>query len=381
MLTIPAGLLAGALALLHLATCLAVGLRLRKAACDPPVPAQRPPVTLLRPVCGIENAIEETLRSGFELDYADYEIVFCAASEVDPVLPLLRRLIAEHPHVEARILIGDERTSPNPKLDNAAKGWRAAKWDFVLMADSNIRLPRDYIERLLARWHEGMGLVSAPGIGSDPEGFAGELECAFLDTHQARWLYAAEILGSGYAQGKTLLMRRSDLEEAGGFAALSEEIAEDSAARKAMLRIGKDVRLAFMNVPHPVGRRRFAEVWSRQTRWARLRRAAFPGHYSSEILTGVLPPLALLALLGLHPGWLVAFLALWYGAEAGLARAAGWPLSWRSPLAWAMRDALLPAIWIAGWVRGRYVWRGNAVDMANRRIEARGGGAVKNAGG
>jgi ceramide glucosyltransferase len=369
MLIIAAALLLGLLTALHLATCLAVAARLHRARRISPAPTERPPVTLLRPVCGLENAIEETLRSGFALDYPDYEIIFCAPAPDDPALPLVHRLVTEHPHVAARVLVGEERMSPNPKLNNVAKGWRAARHDFILMADSNVVLPPDYLDRLLARWHGGMGLVSAPAIGTSPQGWAGEIECAFLDTHQARFLYAAEILGSGYAQGKTLLMRRSDLDRAGGFATLASEIAEDSAARNAMLRIGKDVRLAFMNVPHPVGRRSLAEVWSRQLRWARLRRAAYPGHYALEILTGILPPLVLAATAGLAPASILAFVALWYGAEAALARSAGWPLSRRSPIAWAIRDALLPAIWIAGWTRGRYVWRGNTVDVATRTME------------
>jgi ceramide glucosyltransferase len=372
MLILAATSLLGLLTLLHVVTCVAVGYRLRKARHTRAEPTERPPITLLRPVCGLEHAIEETLRSGFALDYPDYEIIFCAPTPDDSVLPLVRRLMAEHPHVEARLLLGDERISPNPKLNNVAKGWRAAQHDFVLMADSNIDLPRDYIDRLLARWHPQMGLVSAPAIGVAPENLGGEIECAFLGTHQARWLYAAEILGSGYAQGKSLLMRRSDLDRAGGFEVLAEEIAEDSAARKAMLRIGKEVRLAFFEVPHPVGSRSFAEVWSRQVRWARLRRAAFPGHYALEILTGILPPLLLLALLigaGLHPAWMIAFLALWYGCEAALSALAGWRLRPRSLLAFMMRDAMLPAIWIAGWTRGRYVWRGNTVDVASRRLQ------------
>jgi ceramide glucosyltransferase len=370
MLMIAASIALAVVTALHLVTCAAVALRLR-AARTPVTAADRPPITLLRPVCGLENFIEETLKTSFDLDYPDYEIIFCAPSPDDPVIPLVRRLMAGHPDIEARLLIGEERISPNPKLNNLAKGWRAARHDFILMADSNIMLAPDYIDRLLARWHQEMGLVSAPAIGDAPKGFSGELECAFLNTHQARWLYAAEILGQGYAQGKTMLMRRSDLDRAGGFEALASEIAEDAAARKAMLRLGKDVRLAFFNVPHPVGRRDFREVWGRQVRWARLRRSAFPRHFASEILTGILPPLILLGILAavpLHPAWAIPFIGLWYGAEAALAATARWRLSWTSPLAWLARDLLLPMIWFAGWTRGSYVWRGNTVDVAARRL-------------
>lgn len=358
------------LTMLHLATCLAVALRLRAARASV-VLTEHPPITLLRPVCGLENFIEDTLRTSFHIDYPDYEIIFCAPSADDSAIPLVRRLMAEHPAIAARLLIGDERISPNPKLNNLAKGWRAAQHDFVLMADSNIMLAPDYIDRLLARWKPNMGLVSAPAIGDAPHGLSGEIECAFLNTHQARWLYAAEILGQGYAQGKSMLMRRSDLVRAGGYQVLASEIAEDAAARKAMLRLGKEVRLAFLNVPHPVGRRSFSEVWGRQVRWARLRRSAFPAHFGSEILTGILPPLALLAILTtgpLHPASMFPFIGLWYGAEAALAATARWRLAWTSPVAWLARDLLLPVIWLTGWTRGAYVWRGNKVDVATRQM-------------
>src|SRR5215471_18265453 len=83
-------------------------------------------VSIVRPVCGIENFGEATLRSGFELDYPNYELILCAATANDPVVPLVRQLIAEYPEVPAQLLIGNESISDNPKLNNVCKGWRAA---------------------------------------------------------------------------------------------------------------------------------------------------------------------------------------------------------------------------------------------------------------
>src|SRR5262249_32208002 len=119
-------------------------------------------VSLVRPVCGMENHVEETLRSAFHLDYPRYEIIFCVATANDDAVPLVRRLIAVHPHVPARLLIGDETISDNPKLNNVCKGWRAAAYDWIVMADSNVLMPRDYIERLLAAWRADTGVVSSP---------------------------------------------------------------------------------------------------------------------------------------------------------------------------------------------------------------------------
>lgn len=366
MLDALAALALGALLLVHLATCAAVALRWRRARAAPVSPSARPPVTIVRAVCGLEHGLEECLASTFALAWPQVEIVFCAADPADPAVPLVERLLAAHPGANARLLVGGERRTANPKLDNVEKGWHAACHDLVVLADGNIRLPADYVARLHAGFDEATGLVSACAVGTDPRSLAGELECAVLNTHQARFLHAADMLGLGFAQGKTLMMRRCDIARAGGFEVLGAEIAEDSAATKAISRLGLRVRILPVETPHPVGPRRLREVWGRQVRWARLRRAAFPLPFALEIASGALVPLVLAA--ALLPLIAVPALAVvWVAAEIGLARAVGWPLSWRMPLLILARDLLLmPAVWIAGLAGSRYDWRGNAVDVSVR---------------
>ena len=237
--------------------------------------SQLPPVSLVRPLCGIDNYAADTLSSTFALDYPRYEILFCVASAKDPVVPLVERLIADHAGVQARLLIGDERISTNPKLNNVLKGWAAAAHDWIILADSNVLMPPNYIQRLFASWRDDTGLVASPPVGCRPDGFWAELECAFLNTYQARWQYAADAAGSGFAQGKTMLWRRADLDRVGGIAALAREVAEDAAATKIVRGAGLKVRLVDRPFAQPLGRRTAAEVWNRQLRWARLRRASF----------------------------------------------------------------------------------------------------------
>ena len=319
----------------------------------------------------MENHIEQTLRSAFDLDYPRYEIIFCAASPNDSAVPLVRHLIATHPHVPARLLIGNEAISENPKLNNVCKGWRAAAYDWVVMADSNVLMPGDYIERLLAAWRPDTGVVSSPPIGGRPDGFWAELECAFLNTYQVRWQYAAAAIGFGFAQGKSMLYRRSQIENAGGIRLLAAEPAEDAATTKVVRSLGLRVRLVDAPFEQPLGHRSAAEVWARQLRWARLRQASFKRYYALEILVGSVAPLAacayVLAALGLPLGSLIALAAIWYGAEAALAYAAGWYLSARSPAAWILRDLLLPLLWIGGWLGRGFVWRGNQMRAAKSR--------------
>ena len=240
-------------------------------------------------------------------------------------------------------------------------------------------MPRDYIQRLMARWRADTGIVCAPPIGARPETFAAEIECAFLNTYQARWQYAAETVGYGFAQGKTMLWRRAVLEAGGGVEALGAEIAEDAAATKLVHRAGLRAHLVSHPFQQPLGRRRWRDVWARQVRWARLRRATFAPYYAPELLTTSLFTVAAAAIAA--PEWgvdapLAAILAalVWYGEEAALARVAGWPLKWSSALAWIARDLTLPWLWIQGWNRDQFVWRGNVMSVDDDALATDGPG-------
>jgi ceramide glucosyltransferase len=341
----------------------------------PTPPAKSPAVSIVRPVCGIDNFLEQTLASTFDLDYPDYEIVFCVAQARDPAIPVIEQLMAAHPAAKVRLLIGDERISANPKLNNCFKGWNAAAHPWIVLADSNVMMPRDYLTRLMDAWREDTGLVCSPPAGSCPQGFWAEIECAFLNTHQARWQYVADTLGMGFAQGKTMLWRRDILERAGDLRLLGREAAEDAASTKVIRAAGLRVRLPDAPFAQPLGRRGAAEVWRRQVRWAQLRRSSFPQVYAPEIFSGGLWPLLATgiaaALLQWPVGVAVAVAAvLWYGAEMLLARAAGWPLTLAYPIYGITRDLMLPVLWVNGWLGSDFVWRGNPMtSTASAAVE------------
>lgn len=327
------------------------------------------PVSLIRPVCGLEPFSEETLRSGFDLAYRDYELVFCVADRHDPVVPLIERLMREHPERPARLLFGDVRISDNPKLNNCVKGWDAARHEWVVLADSNVLMPADYLQRLQSAWTEEAGLVCSTPIGARPLTFAAEVECAFLNTLQARWQYAAAALGLGFAQGKSMLWHKPFLEARGGIRALAAETAEDAAATKLVRAAGRQVHLVPLPFEQPLGLRSLSEVWARQLRWARLRRVTFPLFFAPEIGIAPLLPFAIAAVLtqdAIVLGALIVTTLAWYGAELALARRAGWHRSWRTLPAFLVRDALLPLIWLAAWAQSAIVWRGNAMDIRTR---------------
>lgn len=329
------------------------------------------PVSIVRPVCGIETFSEETLRSGFRLDYPAYEMIFCVADRDDPIIPLAERLMREHPEIPSRLLVGEDLVSDNPKLNNCVKGWDEARHDWIVMADSNLVMPPDYLQRLLASWRPDTGLVCSTPAGSRPEGFWAEVECAFLNTLQARWQYAGEALGFGFAQGKSMLWQRSILETRGGIRALAQETAEDAAATKIVRRAGLHVHLVDSPFEQPLGSRTAPEVWARQLRWARLRRVTFALFFAPELFSGPLVPLALGIYAALASGFSVSLTAAavivpWYAAELELARRTGWFRSWRLPLAFVVRDLLIVPMWVSAWFAEDIVWRGNAMTIRTR---------------
>jgi ceramide glucosyltransferase len=372
MLILSAAAFCFAALLFHLLSILVVLARVREPNARPEFTAE---VSIVRPVCGIENYLEATLSSTFRLQYPIYEIIFCVAHADDAALPLIRRLIAQHPTVQAKLLVGDDRISDNPKLNNLAKGWQAARYDWVVLADSNVLLLPDSIARLFARWRADTGLVCSPPIGCRPQGFWAELECAFLNTYQARWQLFADWIGLGFAQGKTMLWHRKTLEAVGGLQGLAAEPAEDAAATKLLRKAGLRVNLVSRPFCQPLGYRSAGEVGRRQLRWARLRRNTFQSFYALEILSGGLLPLfAGLLVAGTAEGLaamsLILIAAIWYGAEALLASAAGWHFSRWSLCALLARDLLMPVLWAMSWVGNDFTWRGNSMRISSRARRA-----------
>ncbi|MGE4325551.1 MAG: ceramide glucosyltransferase [Pseudodonghicola sp.] len=352
---------AAALLALHLLTTALVIWRLSR-----PLPRatvqQMPRVSLLRPVCGLDYGLEQTLASGFAQDAPGYEVIHCVDDPTDPAIAVLQGLMERHPEVPARLLTGRDSISGNPKLNNLVKGWRAAQGDWVVMADSNLLLPPDYLRQIMALRRPGTGMISSPAFGCDAQGFWARVEAGFLNGYQARWQLAADSLGLGFAQGKTLAFPRDWLDAQGGLAALAGELAEDVASTRLVRAAGLRVRVTARPFGQPLGRRAAAPVWQRQARWAHLRRDGFPALYLLEPLTG--PLLPALALLWAAPAWLPAFLVIWYGAEWLLARRAGWPAGGGDLAAWGLRDLMLLPLWLAGWRKRAPVWRGNAVTSS-----------------
>jgi ceramide glucosyltransferase len=320
--------------------------------------------SLLCPLCESNALLPITLESMFQLDCWDYEIIFAADNDAAGAILVAEALCQRYSWMPSQIVINSIEYCVNPKLNNIYKAWLVAKGDSILMVDCNMRLPIDALARLEARWDDKTGMVCSPPVGCEPGNFAAEVECAFLNTFEAKWQILADWLGYGFTQGKVMFCRKTQFEAIGGLLALDREACEDAAATKLVRGAGLHVRLVRRLFHQPLGHRTFKQIWHRQLRWAKLRRVTFPLWYAAEILTTPLPLLLALAI-SLH--WaILLWLLVGYVSELMIAELAGWHLSWRMPLALVTRDVMILGIWVCGWFGNHFRWSGRELSLNKR---------------
>ncbi len=297
----------------------------------------------------------------FQLNCADYEIIFAAELSARAAVLVAEILCQRYPDIPSRVIVAAANYCLNPKLNNVQKGWLVAEGEWVLMTDCNVLLPVDAIWRLEARWKPNTGIVCSPPAGARPANFWAEVECAYLNQFQAKWQLLADRLGYGFVQGKVMFCHKRQFDNLGGLLALDAEACEDAAATKLVRQAGLHVHLVNNFFEQPLGHRSPRQVWNRQVRWAKLRRVTFPVQYAAEFLVTPMP--FLLALCGAAPLWpLLVFLAF-YAMEIGLAKWQGWHVSWWSPLAMLARDVMMVGVWSAGWVGNDICWAGQKLTL------------------
>jgi ceramide glucosyltransferase len=321
--------------------------------------------SIVAPLAGAHDASEAYIGRLAELARAGAEILICVASERDEAVERVR---AQWPG--APILIGSDGTF-NPKLNNVRKGLEAASRPVVALCDAGIALTAHDLVTAAAQLSDEVGLVLALKAGERPENFAAEMECAYINGHQARFLLAADRLGMPVASGGVTILTRDVLERIGGHQGFLNYIADDySVVRTVRDRVGQTTWLANVMPRLPLGRRRWSDVWRRQVRWGSTRL-----NLTTEVkalvlfepaigwlVSGLAGGVALVAS-GVGMGYLALAIALhtlaWFAAEAWFASGYRLPFG---PRAWAAalaREALVPVLAAQAW-RGRHRidWRG-----------------------
>ncbi len=333
------------------------------------VPHPLEPVSILKPVKGLEPSLRGNLESFFKLDYHQYEILFSIAREDDPARPLIEELICAHPKIPARLLIGDAGVGPNPKVNNLIQSYQASRFDWIVISDSNVQVPRDYLLCTTAEFTPDVGVVTAVVAGTRSRTMGGLLESIYLNTFYARWMFIAREFGQDCVVGKSMLFRKSVAERFGGILQLGRFLAEDYMTGQAMRMLGLKVKMMRRPIEQPLSRYTFRDFWLRHIRWGRIRKSQAPLPIFFEPLTmmfpsGAMGAFALYIFAGLPTGLVfLAHVSLWFILDLSLMKSLGQKPRFMLLPGWLLRECLALPLWIQTICGNTVMWRGSRLKV------------------
>jgi ceramide glucosyltransferase len=335
-----------------------------------------PPVSILKPLCGLDPEAYDNLSSHCRQDYPNFEIIFGVRDPQDPVVPAVQQLMQEFPHVTMRLVFCPQTMGMNFKVSNLIQMLPEARHAYIVINDSDIRVPSDYLRRViepLANRSVGMVTCLYRGIASDTLG--SKLESLAIGADFIPGVLAARSLEKGvnFALGSTLAFPRRALNAVGGLEAVVDHLADDYELGHRISRSGFKVVIAPCVVDHHLPPYTMPAFFQHQLRWGRTVRDARPGGYAGLVFTFVIPwsLMALVASGGDVAEWMLLGAALLLRVIVSLGF--GLPVLkdrrmvrnlWLIPI----RDILAVAVWIACYMGKRVVWRGNTFELANGKL-------------
>lgn len=250
-----------------------------------------PSMTILKPIAGLEPDIYENLRSCCDQDYEEFhEVILCLHSSDDPALAIAQRIAAEFPSI-VRIAIGENPDIANPKIANLAKPGAQAQGEIVVIADSDIRVGRDYLRALAAAFAtESVGAATCLYRGMPNASLASRLGAQQIEEVFIPSVLVALALGPlGFCLGATMAVRRSLLDRIGGLAALGAGLADDHTLGQLVTAAKKAIELSRYVVQTTVPETTLRALWSHELRWARTNFTLAPAGYAFSFLMYALP--------------------------------------------------------------------------------------------
>jgi ceramide glucosyltransferase len=338
-------------------------------ASPPPRSTFHPPVSILKPIRGADSFAYENLVSFCRQNYSKFQIVFGVLDDNDPGLEVVRRMVVEFPDLDIRVVICPRVIGSNLKVSNLANMEPEAAFGILVIADSDIRVGPDYLERIIQPLGDPKVGVVTCLYRSRVKGLVSSIEALGIAAEfHAGVLVARKLQGMKFAFGSTIAIKRDVLKEIGGFEAIADYLADDFFLGSLPVQAGYAVVLSDYVVEHVVDSETLLELLRHQTRWGRTTRACRPTGYTGLIFThGVATSLLfLLATQGSWLGWTV-FAATWgIRTLMGLIVGAGYlkdrqvaRFFWLIPL----RDLIGFALWLYTFVGSTIEWRGKRFKL------------------
>ena len=334
-----------------------------------------PPITILKPLHGDEPMLEQALASFCDQDYPVFQIVFGLDDAADPALHIIRRLRTRFPHIDMDIVIDPAQHGVNRKISNLINMYARAKHDILVMADSDIHAPTDYLRQLVTGLsNNGVGLVTTlyAGLGASAT-LAARLGTAQINHSFLPGALLARHLGRQDCLGATMAIRRETLESVGGLQSLVHHLADDAVLGRLVTARGHKVALAKTLPATTVPEMRISHLFAHELRWGRTIQSLAPvGFALSSLQYPIFWATLAVTLSGLNP-WAVALLiVVWLGRaaamsgiDAALGLATAVPI-WLLPL----RDLLSVTVILASYGGSEVAWRGHVLRISPPRLAA-----------
>jgi ceramide glucosyltransferase len=326
----------------------------------------------------LDREAYENFASFCRQDYPRYEILFAVPSEQDPAIPVIRKVIGDFPELPIRLLMGSEDWGWNDKVNKLCRLAREARYDLLVISDSDIRVGPRYLESVVKPFRDSrVGVVTCLYSGLAEGRLWSELEALNLSSNfLAGVLVARQMEGVRFSLGATSAITRERLGEIGGFEALADYFSDDFELGNRVAARGYRVELSSCVVRTMCSSRTLEGFFEQHMRWAVGLRHSRPGGYLGWGFTQGLPwTLAVIA-----AGHSALAAAAYLGAYLSLRLAMAWTVG-----VWGLRDELLRKkfwllplsdavgflIWALSFTRNRIHWRGSSFYVRQRRLVPR----------
>jgi ceramide glucosyltransferase len=334
-----------------------------------------PPVSILKPVRGLDREAYENYVSFCRQEYPEFEILFGVTEETDPVLPVLRKLIDDFPQCKIRVLVGAEQLGTGDKVNKLCRMVRESKYDILIISDSDIRVAPGYIHAVAAPFADPqVGAVTCLYRGITDGSLVSDMEALGNTSDFDAGVLSAWLLGGvDFALGATMATTKEHLAEIGGFEALVDHFSDDYELGNRISKLGYRVEVTTFPVFTVFPTQTLGQCFRHQVRWTLTMKHSQPwGHFSLIFTHGL--AWAILAA-AVAPSWPVA--AFYLSGYALLRGVMAWTVGvwgvndpllrkkmWLVPL----RDAFAFAVWLTSFFTRRIEWRGQEYYIRDKRL-------------